>query len=153
MKKNIIAVGALAMTLGLVGCGSSPAVDNASDKPAEEQVKADLDFDGSGMSDTGAGIMYLSTGGGTSEDGNVPEIVADDVAIMQIGVNYFEGDGSVATVYVDGMENTRMNAGDVQMTIDLEGDALKPGTHKVEVVAKDGDAVTIYKAAEYKIVE
>ena len=153
MKKNIIAVGALAMTLGLVGCGSSPAVDNASDKPAEEQVETDLDFDGSGMSDTGAGIMYLSTGGGTSEDGNVPEIVADDVVIMQIGVNYFEGDGSVATVYVDGMENTRMNAGDVQMTIDLEGDALKPGTHKVEVVAQDGDTVTIYKSAEYKVAE
>ena len=126
MRKNIIAVGALAMTLGLAGCGSAPAADSTGDKPAEGRVEqGKLDFDGSGMSDTGAGIMYLSTGGGTSEDGNVPEIVADDVTIMQIGVNYFEGDGSVATVYVDGMENVRMNAGDVQMTIDLEGDACE----------------------------
>ncbi len=153
MKKSIISMGALAVTLGLAGCGSASAPANAGEKPAEEQVKAELDFDGSEMSDTGAGIMYLSTGGGTSEDGNVPEIVADDVIIMQISVNYFEGEGSIATVYVDGMENVRMNAGDVQMTIDLEGDALKPGVHKVEVVAADGNQVTVYKSAEYKVVE
>lgn len=157
MARKALAVAAsLVVALSVVGCGST-APEGATEEPAAQQQgaeqAAEVDFDGTGLEDTGAGTMYLSSAAGTTEDGNVPEIVADGMDLMQIGINYFDGDGSVCTVYVDGMENMRLNAGSVQMQLELTGPALEPGTHKVEVVAQDGGTVTIYKSAEYKIAE
>ena len=143
----------LAAALMMMGCSGSGGSDDAAQEPqqqdAHEQVQ--LDFDGSAFSDTGQGDMFISSAGGTSEGGNVPEIAAGDNSVMQIGVNYFGGDGSVCTVYVDGMENTTINAGDSQNTITIQGDAVSKGSHTVEVVAMDGDAPKIYKKAEYRI--
>ena len=156
MARKALAVAAsLVVALSFAGCGST-APEGTAEEPAaqqQEEQAAQVDFDGTGLEDTGAGTMYLSSAAGTTEDGNVPEIVADGMDLMQIGINYFDGDGSVCTVYVDGMENMRLNAGSVQMQLELTGPALEPGTHKVEVVAQDGDTVTIYKSAEYKIAE
>lgn len=157
MARKALAVAAsLVVALSFAGCGST-APEGTTEEPAAQQQEAEqaaqVDFDGTGLEDTGAGTMYLSSAAGTTEDGNVPEIVADGMDLMQIGINYFDGDGSVCTVYVDGMENMRLNAGSVQMQLELTGPALEPGTHKVEVVAQDGDTVTIYKSAEYKIAE
>lgn len=155
MTRKALAVAAsLVVALSFAGCGSTTPEGTAEEPAAQqEEQAAQVDFDGAGLEDTGAGTMYLSSAAGTTEDGNVPEIVADGMDLMQIGINYFDGDGSVCTVYVDGMENTRLNAGSVQMQLELTGSALEPGTHKVEVVAQDGDTVTIYKSAEYKIAE
>lgn len=157
MARKALAVAAsLVVALSFAGCGST-APEGTTEEPAaqqqEEERATQVDFDGTGLEDTGAGTMYLSSAAGTTEDGNVPEIVADGMDLMQIGINYFDGDGSACTVYVDGMENMRLNAGSVQMQLELTGSALEPGTHKVEVVARDGDTVTIYKSAEYKIAE
>ena len=153
-RKALAAAASLVVALSFAGCGST-APEGTAEEPAaqQEEQAAQVDFDGTGLEDTGAGTMYLSSAAGTTEDGNVPEIVADGMDLMQIGINYFDGDGSVCTVYVDGMENMRLNAGSVQMQLELTGSALEPGTHKVEVVAQDGDTVTIYKSAEYKIAE
>lgn len=114
---------------------------------------AQVDFDGSAYADTGAGVMYLRTAGGTSEDGNVPEIaVQKDTMMMQIELDTEGMDGSVCTVYIDGMENTTINAGELtQQAITLQGDALKSGSHTVELVKMDGDVPAIYKKAEYKV--
>ena len=73
--------------------------------------------------------------------------------MMQIGLDTDGMDGSVCTVYVDGMENTTLNAGErTQNSISLTGDALSAGTHTVELVKMDGDAVVIYKSAQYEAV-
>ena len=160
MKKAIILASALALSLGLFGCGGqaseSAGGESQPKQESQEQQAAALDFDGSGMSDTGAGMMYLSTAGGTSESGNVPEIAnPGSSAVMSIGLNYEGGDGSVCAVYVDGMENMEINANEYlgQYSVVLEGDALAPGVHTVEVVAMDGDAATIYKSAQYEVAE
>ena len=72
---------------------------------------------------------------------------------MQIGLDYDGGDGTVCTVYIDGIENTKLNAADrSQNSLTLEGDALTAGKHKVEMVAMDGSTPKIYKSAEYEIV-
>lgn len=156
----------IARKIAVVGCGAAfaatlagcsggeqqKAPDAGSEQPAQEQ-KAAKDFDGSAYSDTGAGVMYLRTAGGTSEDGNVPEIaVQKDTQLMQIELDTEGMDGSVCTVYIDGVENTTMNAGErTQQSIALQGDALKAGEHTVELVKMDGDAPAIYKKAEYKV--
>ena len=150
------------LALALAGCGGSAASSSASasaDTPSASASSASAsaaaaDFDGSGFSDTGAGVMTLRTAGGTTENGNVPQVAASSTtAMVQIELDYDGGDGTVCTVYIDGMETDKMNAADrSQNTLNLEGDALAAGTHKVEMVAMDGAAPKIYKSAEYEIV-
>ena len=154
MRKIVAAGCGCALALTLVGCSGGES-ETAEESAPVESVEVEKDFDGSGFSDTGAGTMWLSTSAGTTEDGNVPEIVANTNMVMQIGFNTADMDGSVCTVYVDGMENKKTNAA-VYMTqesITLQGDALAPGIHTVEMVCMDGDEPTIYKAAQYKVVE
>lgn len=72
---------------------------------------------------------------------------------MQIGLNYDGGDGTLCTVYIDGIEVQKLNAADrAQNSITIQGDSVADGVHKVEMVAMDGDKVTLYKSAEYEIV-
>ena len=143
----IVLVG-MVLALCLCGCSSGNSSSESSSEPAAEQTK---DFDGANATDTGDGVMYIATAGGTSEDGNVPEITGE--GMIQISVCTEDMDGSVCTVYVDGMENTTMNAGaTTQQSITLDGDDLKQGEHTVELVKLDdsGEPV-IYKVAQYKV--
>lgn len=143
----VVLVG-MVLALCLCGCSSGNSSSESSSEPAAEQTK---DFDGSNAADTGEGVMYIATAGGTSEDENVPEITGE--GMIQISVCTEDMDGSVCTVYVDGMENTTMNAGAMtQQSITLEGDDLKEGEHTVELVKLDdsGEPV-IYKVAQYKV--
>ena len=164
MKKAIVVMAfAAIMALALTGCGGSAssaasiASESTSASSTSASSAATVDkFDGSAFADTGDGEMVLYTAGGTSENGNVPQVALDkNVTIAQIEVDYANGDGSVVTVYVDGIENTKMNAGEylVQNTITLQGEALDEGVHTVEVVAMDGDTPTIYKKAQFEIVK
>lgn len=154
MKKLAVIAMAAAVLLILAGCGGSSQSSAASSGSAEassSQSSAKA-FDGSAFADTGEGTMYLRTAGGTSEGGNVPEIAAKSNSIMQIEIDTEGMDGSVCTVYVDGVENTTVNAGDrSQNALTLQGDALAAGTHTVELVKMDGDKPAIYKKAEYKV--
>lgn len=147
--EKIAAVGCtVALAATLAGCSSGSAEQTtASEEPAQQQSTS-KDFDGSALSDTGAGTMMLRTAGGTTEGGNVPEVATSGKSMMQIEIDTDGMDGSVCTVYVDGMENTTMNAGErTQNTLTLQGDALKAGTHTVEIASADG---SIYKKAGYK---
>lgn len=97
--------------------------------------------------------MHLATAGGTTENGNVPEIAGGSKTMVQIELDTNGMDGSVCTVYIDGVENTTMNAGErTQQSITLQGDALAKGEHVVELVKMDGDKPAIYKKAQYKVV-
>lgn len=154
MKKLAVIAMAAAVLLILAGCGGSSQSSAASSGSAEassSQASAKA-FDGSVFADTGEGTMYLRTAGGTSEGGNVPEIAAKSNSVMQIEIDTEGMDGSVCTVYVDGVENTTVNAGErSQNALTLQGDALAAGTHTVELVKMDGDKPAIYKKAEYKV--
>lgn len=155
-----------ALSIALVGCGgtsttgsgaSSGSADSGSSAVQESaeqtETAAKPDFDGTGMTETGDCTFYVATPGGTSEDGNIPQVaVPADTEIMQIEYDITGGDGTICTVYLDGMEVEKTNAGDSQTTLDLQGDALKDGVHKVELVAMDGDNVVIYKLAQFEIV-
>ena len=62
-------------------------------------------------------------------------------------------DGSVCTVYVDGVENSKVNAGEMSQNGIVIGEgATEPGAHTVELVKMDGDVPAIYKVAQYEAV-
>lgn len=158
-RREFLAVGA---TMMLAACGGESeqgatekeeaVVEPEETEQAENQEEAAKDFDGSGLTETGDCTFYLTTPGGTSENGNVPQVVAGDAAFMQIGYEIWDGDGTVCTIYVDGMEYAKDNAGNVQSSINLQGESLAEGVHTVELVALDGDEVKIYKSGQYEIV-
>lgn len=160
MRKAIAFAAAGALAFTLAGCSGGDQAEETSaaatsvESTVDEEAEAGNAVAESMAGDAGEGTMYLSTAGGTSEDGNVPQVASSaDMQLMQIGINYEGGDGTVVDIYIDGEEAGTMNAGQmVQQSLDLSGDALAEGEHMVEVVAMDGDEILIHKTARYEIV-
>lgn len=129
------------------------------DVPAAESNESQKDFVGDSYSNTGDGTFLLVNSSGTTENGNVIVVYVDaDTALEQIGyeTSGMNG-GSLSHIYIDGMLSTKEQLGDSQGSLDLSGDSLSTGTHKVEVVQYEGDnadgAVTTYKTASYEVKE
>lgn len=154
MKKIFAMLLILVMAFAITGCDGS---DNGSE--SDDQKKVERDLPEGDHSDMGKGTMFISTDGGTSEDGNIPVIYADEDAsttIMQIGLETEGFDGSILSyIYVDGVEISKEQLAETMTTIELREAQLTKGKHTVEVVqyADDdtsGDMVT-YKSAQYEI--
>ena len=121
------------------------------EEPAEDTEEA-ADFDGTGLSETGDFTFYITSSGGTSEDGNIPKIVYKPGTMgVGIGVYVEGGDGTVCTVYIDGHKRKMMNAGHAEQFIQFEDDDTESGVHKVELVSDDGGQ-TVYRTSQYEIV-
>lgn len=147
MKRIFLAFVVLgAVVFSLAACGGSGATSASSSTKAA--------YTGFGYEDTGAGTMTLVTAGGSSKDGNIPQVASTKtMSAMQITLEYEGGDGTLCTLYIDGNENEKINAAArMQRTVNLQGDALGQGVHTVEMLAKDGDTVKLYKKAQYEIV-
>lgn len=163
--KRIIAIGmAASMVFAFAACGSQTAAPEPQKESSVAEVETtaeapaqSLDFDGSGYSEMGAGDFAIQTPSGSSEDGNIPFIFANaDTYMDSFGYTGFDVDGSHLTfIYVDGMEQAREQIADYQSIVDLAGDLLKEGIHKVEFVQFDTDDpsgnVIMYKTASYEI--
>ena len=160
MKKKCLLI-ALLCSFSLVGCGNSSAATDApaTESKTESPVESTKDFVGDSYSDTGDGVFLVVTAGGNSENENVPVVyAAADTSLLQIGYETTEmNGGSLSYIYVDGMLLTKEQLSDSQGTLDLSGDSLAVGTHKVEVVQYENDAtdgtVTVYKTASYEVKE
>lgn len=167
LKNKVVSAGlGIAMTLSLGACGGQPqqqpqgadgGQQSQDEQPQAKEESVKKDFEGSGQSDVGEGTTMLNTQAGTTEGGNVPKLtIPKDTVIYQLELDTKGLDGSAVThVYVDGMEATKGNFGDAQLTFDLKGDALEAGTHTVEVVQFQGDevggTVTLYRKMGYEI--
>lgn len=165
MKKKLVAILLSAcVAASLAACGNS---DNAADKTEpqaktesnateEKQVTKEKDLPDGDYQDMGNGTMYISTAGGTSENGNVPVVFVSDEILLQIGLNTSAFDGSkLSFIYVDGMLATKEQLSDSQITLDLSEDMLTVGNHKVEVTQYENDDPTgnmvTYKQAAYEV--
>lgn len=108
--------------------------------------------------DTGSATVYISTASGTSENGEVPvEIISQDTTADQIGVTAENFDGVKMTyIYIDGIVNNITQYGEMtDDVIELEGDALKEGTHNVQFIQYDNDSedgnVVECHSAQYEV--
>lgn len=151
MKKSIAIILCIIIALTMTACGSKEK------ETVDTSVERDLPE--SNYEETGEGIVYISTAGGTSEDGNVPVIYAEkDTILMQIGLNAFDfNGGSLSYIYVDGILLGKEQLSDTQTSIDLSEQQLTTGTHKIEVVQYDNDDTSsdmiTYKSMEYDVKE
>lgn len=186
MKKTIVLLTAACIAATISACGSSP-VKNEATEPVqtaaetiaeaetvtEEETASEVETETTAEAtetvpengfplpygtDTGTGTMHLATPGGTSEDGNIPSVLAKaDTSLLQIGIKTSDFDNThFSYVFIDGILINAAQYGDSQGTINLEADALKEGEHTVSVVQFEGDnsenEVITYKEAKYKIV-
>lgn len=168
-KKLLLATTILALSI-MTGCGNETTsevendvvVESTTEEAAEdvteattEEVKRDLPE--GDYSEMGDGIAYISTPSGTSEDGNVPVLfVSSDDVLIQIGLRAEEFNGaSLSYIYIDGVLLSKEQLADSQTSLDLEGNHLTIGKHKVEIVQYDNDeptgTMTTYKSCEYEV--
>lgn len=104
-------------------------------------------------SEIGECRFWVSSAGGTTEGGNVPQVSTHGAAMLQLGVNAADGDGSICTILYDGVEvDTIQFTAMTQGSIDLAGDQLAEGTHIVELVRFDGDVCDVHKVATIELV-
>lgn len=126
-------------------------------EPATEAAPRSKDFDGSSCSETGPGEFYISTVSGSTEDGEDVFIYYNENVLMDsLGFSAWNFDGKMLTyIYVDGILNRQSQIADTQGSIELSGDFLSKGFHKVEAVQfEDNDpqkVVVTYKSAEYEV--
>ncbi|MGI6046049.1 MAG: hypothetical protein ACOYCA_04315 [Eggerthellaceae bacterium] len=133
----------------LAGCSNQ---SESQDESTDATSSATETFDGSSYEDTGLGVMYILTDDGTSEEGHVPTLAPQgdslDVEVVTEGM-----DSNTCHLYIDGYSAGEIEVGGemTQDTISLSGSALDKGDHKIELVLEDGDAVSVYKLAQYKV--
>ena len=163
-RREFLAIGASLALSACGGSGSDEATDldeaevaeSDSDAAAEQfdaAVEEAIDFDGSGLEEKGDFDFYISSSGGTSEGGNIPVIAwSPDTYGGLVAVNVYGGDGTVCTIYVDGHERDKLNAGDCSVTVTYDQQDGTEGTHLVELVSASDNGATIYRKAQYEIV-
>ena len=152
MKKRILCLlVAVIMATALAACGNNAA--------ESEPATVERDLPEGDYAETGEGTMYISTAGGTSEDGNVPVIYEDgSTTMMSIGLNAFDfNGGALSYIYGDGMLRQKEQLAASQISLTLEKEQLTFGVHKVEVVQYEGDdpasSMITYRTASYEVKE
>lgn len=158
MKRSIIILSILTLTLGFVGCSSSTkTVPVPKAKAPVVQKKVVPTVAPEGTKDTGKGTIETTSPSGNSKDGVVPFLyVAKDTSLEQVGLNAWEFNGAkLSYIFVDGVLNSKEQLVDTQTSLNITGDALKLGKHKVEVTQYDtdkiGGKIITYKLGGYEI--
>ena len=99
--------------------------------------------------------FHVSTPGGTTEDGNIPQwLFKSTMSMAQCGITLKDGGGKIYQVLYDGEYLM-----DVQFdfrtdtNLSLTGDQLEAGIHTVEVVLAEGDEILAHRSAQIEIVQ
>ena len=156
MKRFFALLVVLSMLIAITACGESKEQTETKAPGASENV-IEKDLPEGVYEELGEGTAYVSTAGGTSENGNVPVIYAEpDIIVMQIGLNAWDFNGNALSfVYIDGMLIDKMQLADTQTSLNLQQNQLTDGLHKVEVVQYENDdpsaAMITYKAMQYEV--
>lgn len=101
-----------------------------------EVIESEYTFP-SNTSTVGDASIVISTPSGTSEEGNVPTLfVGDDDALIQIGIDLANFDGSKETfIYINEVFNTSEQVGELtQTSLNLTELNLEPGEYTVTAI-------------------
>lgn len=159
MKKVISFIISFIISVSLVGCNNDSTNKDKEENTAKVEQTKNNDL-GINIKDKGNCSYYITTGDITSQNNAIPYIyLEDDTQLMQIGYVGKEFDSSkLSYIYIDGELQEKMQlSDDCEGTLTLQGNSLKVGKHKVEVVQYNGtesknvDDILIYKSAEYVI--
>lgn len=157
--KGVSVLGLIIVIGSFIGCGQKEEnkTTNTTQVKQETKTKDQFKFP-EGQSQTGKGKIYVSTSGGTSENGNVPVIlVKKDTSLTQIELDAESFDGSkVSYIYINKKFLDKKQLGDrTQTSLDLKEDLLKPGEYTVSVVQFENDdtngKVTQFIETKYQI--
>ncbi|EAV9810728.1 hypothetical protein FFC14_03420 [Listeria monocytogenes] len=150
MKKGILILMVISLSLVLVACGSTEKTSSDEEKTVEK-----VNFK---KSDAGSGKFWIDTASGTSENGNVPVMFYDsDLKVTQLGINTSDFNAEKQTyIYVDGYLNDKFQLGTTQTSLNLKDDTLKIGKHDVVAVQYENNdpktkVAEVIKSAQYEV--
>lgn len=153
-KIATIAASALLVTT-LAGCANNNSQQQ--NQAQNQQAQDARTFNDAGQKETGNGSFYIKTETATSENGQTPEVKANEsgVANIQIIADGFD-QGKGTFIFIDGKQvNDAQNFVQANITLTLKGDQMKSGAHKICLVQFDNNRtdgkVTTFKQAQYSI--
>ncbi|WP_123054438.1 hypothetical protein [Clostridium sp. JN-1] len=161
VKKFLPIVMTLSIAMNLIGCTTAKQganqvknkTENATEQTKNDIMKIPNDL----QADMGQGTFFISTPSGTSQNGAVPIIyVEKNASVQQIGLTTSNFNGkNLSYVFVDSLLNSKHQLADGKVTMDLKGDNLKVGKHRVDIVQfnnnKTSDKVITHKTAYYEV--
>ncbi|MFL0198496.1 hypothetical protein ACJDU8_23480 [Clostridium sp. WILCCON 0269] len=154
-KRLLLIITTLFIIINLVGCGTSTVknkVENAPNQAKNDLMKLPNDL----QADMGTGSFYISTSSGTSKNGATPIIYTKkDTQVEQLELNTSGFNGkNLSYIFVDSALNTKHQLSDSKLNINLKGNELTVGKHRVDIVQfnnKTNDKVITHKVAYYEI--
>lgn len=161
MKKIFyVIMASLLITLNLVGCGTKQQASGIKNKTQniENKTKSDLaELPKNLKTDMGPGKFYISPSSNKFKEGNIPIIdIKKNTSSQKVEINPSEFNNKYQSyIFIDGKYNSKKQLSSSKSDIELKGDNIKTGKHKVDVVQfnnnKTTDTVLTHKTTYYYI--
>lgn len=161
MKKTFYVITAsLLITINLIGCGTQQQSNNVKNKTQniENKAKNDLaELPKNLKTDMGPGKFYISPSSNTFKDGNVPIInIKKNSSSQKVEITPSEFNNKyMSYIFIDGVFNSKKQLSNSKTNMELKGNDIKTGKHKVDIIQfnnnKTTDTVLTHKTAYYYV--
>ncbi|CAB1262398.1 hypothetical protein ACFHWD_11235 [Clostridium sp. MT-14] len=161
MKKTFYVITAsLLITINLIGCGTQQQSNNVKNKTQniENKAKNDLaELPKNLKTDMGPGKFYISPSSNTFKDGNVPIInIKKNTSSQKVEITPSEFNNKyMSYIFIDGVFNSKKQLSNSKTNMELKGNDIKTGKHKVDIIQfnnnKTTDTVLTHKTAYYYV--
>ncbi|MEY7998942.1 hypothetical protein AB8U03_01795 [Clostridium sp. Mt-5] len=161
MRKNFyIIITSLLIIINLAGCGTQQQSNNVKNKVQniENKTKNDLvELPKALKTDMGPGKFYISSSSNTFKDGNIPIInIKKNTSSQKVEIVPSEFNNKyLSYIFIDGIFNSRKQLSNNKTNIELKGNDIKAGKHKIDIIQfnnnKTTDTVLTHKISYYYI--
>ncbi|MHC6178304.1 hypothetical protein ACYUJ6_00250 [Clostridium sp. JNZ X4-2] len=161
MKKFFyIIMASLLITINLVGCGTRQQTNNVKNGTQNVEKKAENDLaqlPKNLKTDMGPGKFYVSPSSNTFKNGDIPIIsIKKNTSSQKVEIVPSEFNNKyLSYIFIDGAFNSKKQLSSSKTNMELKGNDIKTGKHKIDVIQfnndKSTDTVVTHKTAYYYI--
>lgn len=161
MKKFFyIIMASLLITINLVSCGTRQQTNNVKNGTQNIEKKAENDLaqlPKNLKTDIGPGKFYVSPSSNTFKNGNIPIIsIKKNTSSQKVEIVPSEFNNKyLSYIFIDGAFNSKKQLSSSKTNMELKGNDIKAGKHKIDVIQfnnnKSTDTVLTHKTAYYYI--
>jgi hypothetical protein len=150
----------LLITINLVSCGTRQQTNNVKNGTQNIEKKAENDLaqlPKNLKTDIGPGKFYVSPSSNTFKNGNIPIIsIKKNTSSQKVEIVPSEFNNKyLSYIFIDGAFNSKKQLSSSKTNMELKGNDIKAGKHKIDVIQfnnnKSTDTVLTHKTAYYYI--